>query len=563
MAQEMNVAMSLTLSDLASAPLKEFRTQLATLGDVAKRISSNLRGVSESLDKVTRSSTTGGDALGRLSAQVELLGRAISGAAPNMASLERTTLRFAEATRASLAPARSLNERLLTLSGRARTTAKEVDTAAVAAERLGAGTSSLSEGVARLEMALAPLGEALLALKDELVAGRLAFRGFGAAAGEASTQVETAGAKMEGAGAQTKALTGEVDSLATALRGMAEIWAGAKIEHGLKASVESAKTMAELQAKMRAQGFSQDQVKYATQQSWKNSQANGYASAADFMEARQAVILATKTDNEKLINAVVPHLVNNALIYRGQVNPEATIAQAVGNMLGLAETRGQTNSPEALLQTSDAALQVALTTRMKLQAQEGVMRQARNAGSLMISTGNYQDLMALAETLMTSGHEAGGGGGRGVTMFGTADSALMKVMLGGKMSKQTFEGFKAMGMWTPGTTARDTSTTQTDTKGALLGALQGQTHMIDWVRNVLGPRVLAYVRAHPEKYFKGANVNDPAAQLKAITARNIELFGGTGGQAVTQLATLVMDNQVWARITQARQMMAHAATGAV
>ena len=435
---------------------------------------------------------------------------------------------------------------------------------------IGTAAEKSGGGIGRMETAIVGIVDALRSFETKLGAAVDGFAQFGTVAKDAAASVSQAasaigraGAKLDGVAASTRAAKTEMAGFGETIKGMAAAWGALKIEHGLKKSVETAADMARLQAQMRSMGYSQDAVNYATKRSWDSSAQFSLVSARDAMAARLALMTATGTNNEQLINAALPQLLRNAVAYRANFNRNASVPDVIGNFGGIAELRGLSQTPEGLIAASNQALQVAEATggRMKIGAQETVGRQYKYGGAQLVSDQGYKQIMALAEQLTMAGHEGGSGGGRGVSQMGTAFSMLLKVMNGGKMAKQTYAMLQAMDMWQKGTTTLATSTTQTATTGALRNALEGQTAPAQWVHDVLVPRMLAYAIKNAKEYFPKGNVNDPHAQLEALNKIAIQTWGPTGGVNVANLASMVANPEVWGRVENSVQRSNNAPTG--
>ncbi|MDE2254182.1 MAG: hypothetical protein KGL42_07965 [Betaproteobacteria bacterium] len=463
---------------------------------------------------------------------------------------------FADQLKALEPVAQSLNRALSGLSRRVGSLGDSAARGASGTSRLEAAMVALSDVMARMETKLA-------ASSDSFAQLGLNAREAAAGAREAGSAIGNAAGRMDAAAVSTRNLTGNVYGLNDALKGMAQIWAGLKIEHGLKDAVKVAADMATLQAHIRAMGYSQGATKYATQQSWKASSEVPQVSAKDALGARVALLTATGQNNEKVINAALPQLLRNAVAYRANYNQSARLADIIGNMAGLAELRGMSQTPQGLIAASNQALQVAEATggRMKIGAQEVVGRQTKYGAAQLLNEQGYKQLMAMAEQYTLAGHEGGGGGGRGVSQVGTAVSMLVKTMNAGKISKQTYEMLHAMGMWENGASALSTSTTGTATTGSLRGALEGQRNPLQWVHDVLVPRMLAYAKKNAKTYFPHGGLNNPQAELEAVNKVINQTFASTGGVNVANLVSMVMNPQVWGRIEESLQRANKAPTG--
>jgi hypothetical protein len=281
------------------------------------------------------------------------------------------------------------------------------------------------------------------------------------------------------------------------------------------------------------------------------------------MHARQALMTATGTKDPNVFNAALPQILANAVAYKAAFNKRASLADIIGNMGGLAEIRGLSQTPAGLIQASNDALRVAEATsgRMKIGSQEVALRQYKYGGAMLESPTGYYRMMALAEQQTLAGHEGGSGGGRGVSMTGTAYGMLLKVMNGGTMAKQTADMLQAMGMFTSAVKKVATTTTSTYTSSALQGAISGQRDPAGWARDVLLPHMIALALANTAQYFPNGNVNDPRAQEEALNRISIQTWGKTGGVNVANLVSQVSNPHVWDRIENTMKLAQGAPVG--
>ena len=433
-------------------------------------------------------------------------------------------------------------------------------------DNAGAG----SAGMTRFESSITAISEKLAALETKLGASVEGFAQFGLNAREAAAGVNEAGAaiglatrRMDAAAVSTRAAREEMTGFGNAMKGMAEIWAGLKIEHGLKASVKEASDFATQVAQLRSLGLSGGAVKYAQQQAWRLSGQTPYISAADALGARRAIIAGTGQNNEALMNAALPQLVKNAYAYKNLLGSKASIADIIGNFAGLAEARGMSQSAAGLNAASNQALQVALATqgRMKLSQQEVVARQYKYGGAQLVDAPGYARIMALAEQYTLAGHEGGSGGGRGVSQVGTALGMVLKTMLGGKMNKVTAEMLTQMGMFEPGAKVGSTTTTSTNMFGVLRGSTLGEKDPLKWVHDVLVPRMLAYAIKNASTYFPHGGENSPSAQKLALDRVAVQMFGPTGGVNVSNMVAMASNPAVYSRLENTVGLAGQAKTG--
>ncbi|MDE2097769.1 MAG: phage tail tape measure protein, partial [Patescibacteria group bacterium] len=430
--------------------------------------------------------------------------------------------------------------------------------------KVSRAASSGASGTEKLEKSLATLQAALEKLNTNLATSSEAFLTLRSEAFAAGNTVKTAAEKMDAASLSTRNLNTHVNTLAASLKGMAALWAGMKIDHGLKESVKSANDWQTQISQMRSLGLNKDAIDYAKRQAWVQSGNTPYASAADVLASRRAIIAGTGANNEKLMNAALPQLIRDAYAYKNLLGSKASISDIIGNFAGIAEIRGMSQTSGGLTAAADQALQVALATqgRMKAASQEVVLRQFKYGGAQRLSTEGYRGLMALAEQYTLAGHEGGAGGGRGITQMGTAYSMLLKTMLGGRMNKVTAALLHQMGMFEQGGLAGGTKTTSTNFYGVMRGTSQYQGDLRGWIHDVLGPRMLAYVMKNAGHYFApGANIHSMDAQQTALERLAVELYGPTGGVNVANLVSMVTNPNVYGRSQATMNLAAGAKTG--
>ena len=435
---------------------------------------------------------------------------------------------------------------------------------------VGTSAENSAAGTGKLEAALAALGERLAGLEAKLSASMDGFTTLGAAARDAGASALAAGAgigaatdAMNAAAASAGRAKAEMSGMSTVMKDMIGLFAAFEAYKGIKASVHSGADLASLQAQMRLRGATQSNINTATQQSWQNSKAFPLVSAYDALHARQALMVATGTKDPNAFNAALPQILANAVAYKAAFNKKASLADIIGNFGGIAEIRGLSQTSAGLIQASNDALRVAEATggRMKIGSQEVALRQYKYGGAMLESPTGYYRMMALAEQQTLAGHEGGSGGGRGVSMTGTAYGMLLKVMNGGTMAKQTADMLQAMGMFTSAVKKVATTTTSTYTSAALQGSITGQRDPAGWARNVLLPHMIALALANKSQYFPQGNINNPRAQEEALNRIAIQTWGKTGGVNVANLVSQVSNPHVWDRINNTMKLAQNVPVG--
>ncbi len=435
----------------------------------------------------------------------------------------------------------------------------------------GATSDRGAAGMGKFADALGVLGERLQAIEAKLGASAESFAGLGAAAADAGASVTDASkaigasaAAMDAAAASAGRAKAEMSGMSAVMRDMVGLFAAFEAFKGIKASVSSGAELATLQAQMRMRGATQAQINAATQGAYANAKAFPMVSVNEALGARLALMTATGGTNPTVYGPVLQQILQNAKAYQLNFNKHASLADVIGNMGGLAEIRGMSQTPAGLLQASSDALKVAEATsgRMKLGSQEIVARQYKYGGAMLENSTGYYRMMALAEQQTLAGHEGGSGGGRGVSMTGTAYGMLLKVMNGGTMSKQTYDMLRAMDMFSGAVKQLTTATTRTYTSGALIGSISGQKDPAEWVRGTLLPHMIALALANKSQYFPNGDVNNARAQEQALNRIAIQTWGQTGGVNVSDLVSKVSNPQIWDRIEKTMQIARTAPTGA-
>ena len=179
--------------------------------------------------------------------------------------------------------ARPLNDQLSMLGRR-------IGSVGTAAEKASTGAGRFEAALGAIADRLAPLEAALRGSVDGLSGFTASMREATAGAHEAGAAIGLAADRIEMAGAKTREATGHVNGLTAALRGMAEVWAGLKIEQGLRQSVNRAsgyqQTLLRLQVRNLPPGEQQAIMQRARQQ----ARANPLYSVNDTLKANLASI---------------------------------------------------------------------------------------------------------------------------------------------------------------------------------------------------------------------------------------------------------------------------------
>lgn len=424
------------------------------------------------------------------------------------------------------------------------------------ATSFGRSASAAGQGTVKLTETLSTLAQRLGGLEAKLGAVVESFTLLGRSAVTSAAGMRAGMRAMEGATLAAGRFQSKIGDVSSSLKGMAELWAAFKIEHGLTKSFEAASDMQSQMAQMRLAGFSQDQAEFARATANRLAQQNPQVSNLDAMEAYRALTLGTGQDNEKLITDVLPRLLQNAVAV--QFVTHGSIRDIVTNMATLAEVRGLTGSSAGFMQASDLATRIveASQGRMDLAKQEQVLRQYKYGGAQLATDEGVTSAMAFGEQLTTAG--PGGGGSRGVSQAGTAMTQVLKTLIGGRINKVTFELLEQMGMIDSGSAVGKTTTTSLNSLIKIKGSQQGIRDPFGWLQDVLAPAMVAYVEKHPKMY---GDISTEAGLQEALARLSIQLFGPTGGVNVGNLAFTAANPQTAGRIAAMRERTAQSAAG--
>jgi len=425
------------------------------------------------------------------------------------------------------------------------------------ATSFGRSVSAAGEGTVKLTGTLSTLAQRLGGLEAKLGAVVESFTLLGRSAVTSAAGMRAGTEAMEAATRAAGRFQSKIGDVSSSLKGMAELWAAFKIEHGLTKSFEAASDMQSQMAQMRLAGFTQDQAEFARATANRLAQQNPQVSSLDAMEAYRALTLGTGQDNEKLITDVLPRLLQNAVAV--QYVTHGSIRDIVTNMATLAEVRGLTGSSAGFMQASDLATRIveASQGRMDLAKQEQVLRQYKYGGAQLATDQGITSGLAFGEQLINMGG-GGSGGGRGVSQAGTAMTQVLKTLIGGKINKVTFELLEQMGMIDSGSAVGKTTTTSLNSLIKIKGSQQGIRDPFGWLQDVLAPAMVAYVEKRPKMY---GDISTEAGLQEALGRLSIQLFGPTGGVNVGNLAFTAANPQTAGRIAAMRERTAQSAAG--
>lgn len=416
---------------------------------------------------------------------------------------------------------------------------------------LGTAATSGTGGVSALEETVLALSTSLMAMEAKLSAGVLGFTNLASSALEASTAVEASSAKIAEAGAVVAGVNKEVTGLSGSLKQMAALWGAFEVKKGLMGSVHQAAVLQQAQMQLRSYNLGSQKEQGVFSGARNMADNTPYMDYNSSLKAYNAALAGTATPSDisnHTLDKIVPLLamVSNNLMRLGM---KGNMEDNVRNLMAVMEVRQQVNDPKAMAETAGLLQKVVTASGMKLNVQdmETVMRQIKYGEAMHLSNEGLYKLMAFVEQLKVAG--GGSGGARGVSMAGTAITAIMRWALGGRMNKQAADVLGQIGVLDQGHILHDSSTTSTNVApGGLINSQLLQESPIDWMHKY-GPAFLAYTQKHAEQYYKGKSTTDPIAQEEALQKLGVILTSSQGGQNVGDMLIRSMTPRSYERMS--------------
>jgi lambda family phage tail tape measure protein len=304
-------------------------------------------------------------------------------------------------------------------------------------------------------------------------------------------------------------------------KGMAQLWAASKIEHGIGSSVEKAGDMQREQLNLSGLNLPQDKIDKITKQAWDDSHVLKFASALDMVRAKLALIGGLPNAPESTLNDIMPTIAkaaNNIRTMTGDKSPKG-FEDMVRNIAGVIESRGQTTDPEAAKRTADLVQKIYIGTGKKIDiADVETFLRRFGTGADKISDEGLAKIVAFMDASKVSGGH-GGAGGAGISTVGTAFKMFQKMANGGMMTERATKEFIDAGLMD--TSAANGKKGKEAIKELRSGGLTvSAMSNADPVAGVeaISKAALGYM-TKPEnlkKYFPGGNAGDPAAIKDAM-----------------------------------------------
>jgi hypothetical protein len=457
--------MLLTLTDTASGPLRAFIGLVDQLQAATKTAGTRLAGIAEGINAVAAAS-------GRSSA-VQGMATAVTN-----------------------------------LTARLATVRAEANQAAGGIGNVGQRASAAGTGVYALEQALASAVGTLTRAAGVFGGAAAGMQALGQGARAGAGHLNAAGTAAQGANAH-------VQTLGQTLKGVAALWGAMEIKKGLKGSVHVAGDYSVQVATLNSLNLGAEKTSEILGKSWDDSRVLKFASALDALKARMAAIGGlAQTHDQHVIDATLPSamtLANNLKV----MGEHGSSEDMVRNAYGLAEARGQTHDPEGIKRSFDFIQRAFTATGGKINMRdwEQMLRQL-GQGASQISDQGLFDLIGVMDQIKISGGANSGGGAQRV---GTAFKMLQAYGLGKPMNKQGASLFEDAGIIMPGSRvpSGDGTLSQNIKPGGFRDAQLLAENPVAWVQKMV-PLILEYTRQHKDKFYQGADPNDPQAIAVAL-----------------------------------------------
>lgn len=548
---DLTVEMILSLVDSASPKLKLFRDALDSVSKAAKETTDTLENTQEVMDDAAPS-------VERVAEATKVLASSSRTTARAMLGINDRLLAFVGIAKRSIITLNELNASM----GRVAATSRELSASLGIARDSARGTATQFN---RTFHALNKLGAS--ADDNSLALGRLktVLNGIAPEADALAGASVTAAAALDGIGASAKRSAVEVGSLHSGMKGLLAIYAGWKLDEGLKAGVKQNIQMQEATGKIKLLNLSPQTTRNQVQQANQLPEQYPYLTPAEAMKIQGDAYAAVTTTNRGLIAPTIGAAIKiaHAMKTFGDTN---TYGDIVRNLYGASEPTGHTANAADIISSMRQTLKVWEGTHGKLTARdiETIYRNTKAGEALSMTNPARYLQMSYAEQLKTSGH--GGGGGAGVAMAGTSATMVGKIAQSIRMNRMAVNLLVGAGLMHASKIVKNSgSTTYANlAPGALVRGKLAVANPLQWAHQA-GPNVLAFTQKHWKDYYKtategmGKSVEDLAAQSAALTRYWNQVGSVLGGINFTNMMVMTENPKEWTRLQGGAKTMAASA----
>lgn len=329
--------------------------------------------------------------------------------------------------------------------------------------------------------------------------------------------------------------------------GMAQMYAGAKINQGLKSSVSGAADMETARVSVSALNLPGQEERDLFSSAEALSKQLKFISNLDAIQAKMSAISSLGYNNVKVIDETLASAIKatNNLQMLGYGHGD--MQSSLRNIYGVAEMRQQTAHPEDMLKTFEVLQRSVAATAGKVQVSdiETVLRKV-GGGASTLSDDGLINLVGLIDQFKVSG---GDGSGGGVATVGTIIKMMQAYATGKGKSNNAVKEFAGAGILD----SKGLDLSQ-DSAGILRDAKNGNFKNVDlWLKDPISaiqqmvPQIVAYTKQEGQraKFYQDGNVNDEKAQMLAV-AQYLQRLGIT--QTAVQAVMAVGSPEAAARI---------------
>jgi hypothetical protein len=301
-------------------------------------------------------------------------------------------------------------------------------------------------------------------------------------------------------------------------RGMAQMYAGAKIEQGIGRSVGEADDDQRARIMVQALNLPKVQEDKLFADAQRISDQLGVVSTKDAIKSKMSAISSLGYNHESVIDATLPAAISAAnnmeLLGAGHGDLQSTLR----NIYGVTEMRQQTADPDAMLKTFDVLNKSMIGTagKVNLADMENALRRV-GSGANMLSDAGLVNLVGLIDQFKVSGGDGGSGGG--VSTVGTIIKMMQAYATGKTKSNKAVQ--ETIGAGILDESGLDLSK---DDAGVLKDAKNGSFKNVDlWLRDPVRaiqdmvPQIVAYTQKNRARFYKnGMDPNNVQDQMLAV-----------------------------------------------
>lgn len=312
------------------------------------------------------------------------------------------------------------------------------------------------------------------------------------------------------------------ESIGQMWKGMGQLYAGAKIEKGLGASVGAADNMERQRVVVSALNLPKGEEDELYASSAAQAKNLKFISQLDMIKSRMSAIASVGYNNAGIINKTLESAVTAANNLQQLGMAHGDMQSTIRNLYGVVEMRQQTGDAGKTNATFEMLQKIITGTAGKVQTQdmETVLRRM-GAGASQVSDSGMYKIAAIVDQFKVAGGEGGGSGG-GVSTVGTMIKMFQAYATGKTLSNEAVKQFAGAGIIkdTGIDFSKDDAHVLKDSKHA--GLKDADLWMKDPVTAMqsIFPKIIEYTqkKENRAKFYEGRDLKDPEAQMTAFSA---------------------------------------------